>query len=295
MSETLTRDELRQLFLFEALTEAQLDWLREHGAIRSVPAGTTVIDEGEDATCFYVLLSGTLAMSRLAGGEQVQVNRTDHVGSYFGATQAYLTTERAQKTYGTTVQAITDMRLFQLPADEYGGRAEPVVPDGDAPAGRAVPGHAEQPAPGQRAGAAARARLAVGRADPRAQQPGRGGGPGHRRAARAGRRDAAQAGHAGRRRDRPEDAAGRWCSCRRRRSSGSPGAQARPDRGQRRRGRGRRLAGGARGPRRLGPGPDPGQRPAWTCPGWSTRCRCARRRPARARCAGWRTRSRPRR
>ena len=51
----------------------------------------------------------------------------------------------------------------------------------------------------RRAGAAAGARLAVRRADPRAEQPGRRRRPGHRGAARAGRRDAAQAGHARRR------------------------------------------------------------------------------------------------
>jgi signal transduction histidine kinase len=120
VSETLTRDELRELFLFEALTGEQLDWLAAHGEARSVPAGATILAEGDEATCFYVLLSGTLVLSRLAGGERVQVNRTDHVGSYFGATQAYLTTDRAQRTYGTTVEAVTDMRVFQLPADEFG-------------------------------------------------------------------------------------------------------------------------------------------------------------------------------
>jgi signal transduction histidine kinase len=118
--ETLTRDELRGLFLFEALTGEQLDWLAAHGETKSVPAGTTIVPEGDEATCFYVLLSGTLVLSRLAGGERVQVNRTDHVGSYFGATQAYLTTDRAQNTYGATVEAVTDMRVFQLPADEFG-------------------------------------------------------------------------------------------------------------------------------------------------------------------------------
>jgi signal transduction histidine kinase len=120
MSETLTRDELRGLFLFAGLNDDQLDWLREHGEVKLVPAGETVVSEGDEATCFYVLLSGTLAMSRLAGGEQVQVNRTDHVGSYFGATQAYLNTERAQKAYGASTLAVTDMRLFQLPAAEFG-------------------------------------------------------------------------------------------------------------------------------------------------------------------------------
>ena len=119
-TETLDRAELRKLFLFTELTDEQLDWLRAHGVVVTVPAGETVVVEGEDASCFYVLLSGTLTLSRLAGGEQVQINRSDHVGSYFGATQAYLTDDRAQRAYGATTTAVTDLRLFQLPADEFG-------------------------------------------------------------------------------------------------------------------------------------------------------------------------------
>jgi signal transduction histidine kinase len=118
--ETLSRADLRELFLFEKLSDEQLDWLLAHGEVIAVPAGDMVVSEGDDATCFYVLLSGTLAMTRLAGGEQVVVNRTDHVGSYFGATQAYLNTERAQKTVGASVQAVTDLRVLQLPSDEFG-------------------------------------------------------------------------------------------------------------------------------------------------------------------------------
>jgi len=120
VSETLSRDELRQLFLFESLSDDQLDWLSAHGEVKTVPAGETVVAEGDQPTCFFVLLSGMLSLSRFAGGERVQVNRTDHVGSYFGATQSYLSTDRAQKTYGATVEAVTDMRIFQLPADEWG-------------------------------------------------------------------------------------------------------------------------------------------------------------------------------
>jgi signal transduction histidine kinase len=67
-----------------------------------------------------VLLSGTLLLSRNVSGDQVEINRTDHVGSYFGATQAYLSSERAQTAYSATVQAVTDMRLYQLPAAEFG-------------------------------------------------------------------------------------------------------------------------------------------------------------------------------
>ena len=117
---TLTRDDLRRLFLFERLADEQLDWLLEHGEVVTRPAGEAVVTEGEEATCFYVLLDGTLVLSRNVGGDQLEINRTDHVGSYFGATTAYLDPERAQRTYGASVQAVTDLRVYQLPAAEFG-------------------------------------------------------------------------------------------------------------------------------------------------------------------------------
>jgi signal transduction histidine kinase len=120
MSETFTREDLRGLFLFERLSDDQLDWLIEHGEVVTRKAGETVTAEGDPGTCFYVLLSGTLLLSRNVSGDQVEINRTDHVGSYFGATQAYLSSERAQTAYSATVQAVTDMRLYQLPAAEFG-------------------------------------------------------------------------------------------------------------------------------------------------------------------------------
>jgi signal transduction histidine kinase len=119
--ETLTAAELRELFLFEHLDEDQLAWLTEHGQIETRTAGTNVLTEGEPATCFFVLLDGTVALSRNIGGERVEMNRTDHRGSYFGATQVYLNDSLAQKlTYQATAESITDTRMFQLPADEFG-------------------------------------------------------------------------------------------------------------------------------------------------------------------------------
>ena len=66
------------------------------GDVAEVPAGTAVFREGEPAECFYVLLSGTVSMTRLVQGDEVEVTRTDHVGSYGGATQAYVRPEEAK-------------------------------------------------------------------------------------------------------------------------------------------------------------------------------------------------------
>ena len=121
MKEKLTADDLRGLFLFERLTEDQLAWLVEHGHVETRTAGTPVLVEGEPATCFFVLLDGTVALSRNIGGERVETNRTDHRGSYFGATQAYLKGEvQSEKAYRMTVDSVTDVRMYQLPAEDFG-------------------------------------------------------------------------------------------------------------------------------------------------------------------------------
>ena len=49
MTERLSAGALRELFLFEKLSEEQLAWLAERGEVRSYPAGTTVYGAGEPA------------------------------------------------------------------------------------------------------------------------------------------------------------------------------------------------------------------------------------------------------
>jgi signal transduction histidine kinase len=120
-AEKLTADDLRELFLFEHLSDEQLDWLVAHGHVESRTAGTPVVTEGETATCFFVLLDGTVALSRMIGNERVETNRTAHRGSYFGATQVYLQADVMWKTvYQMTVDSVTDTRMFQLNAQEFG-------------------------------------------------------------------------------------------------------------------------------------------------------------------------------
>jgi NADPH-dependent 2,4-dienoyl-CoA reductase/sulfur reductase-like enzyme len=74
-------DELRALFLFEKLSDPQLAWLCREGRVEVFPPGP-VYAEGDPATCFYVLLSGTLVMSRKVGGDDVETNRTSAPGVY---------------------------------------------------------------------------------------------------------------------------------------------------------------------------------------------------------------------
>jgi signal transduction histidine kinase len=113
----LRPDELRKLFLFESLSDEQLEWLAEHGWVAEMPAGSTVFQEGTPAEALMILLSGTVSMSRRVGQDDVETTRTDQVGAYAGAMQSYL--EDRQQEYTATVRVISDARLFILSAEDF--------------------------------------------------------------------------------------------------------------------------------------------------------------------------------
>jgi signal transduction histidine kinase len=117
----LSPAELKTLFLFESLDDDQLDWLSRQGYVQSWPAGATVYSEGEPATCFFVLLSGTLSMHRQVENTNVEITRTNQRGVYAGATQAFLNRADVQP-YPTSVRAVTDCTFWMVGAREFGGR-----------------------------------------------------------------------------------------------------------------------------------------------------------------------------
>jgi signal transduction histidine kinase len=119
VTERLGPEELRGLFLFERLTDEQLAWLAERGEVAGYEAGSTVYEAGEPATCLFVLLEGTLSMLMRAGGTEIEVNRTDHRGTYAGAFFAYLDLPIA-RSYAGSVRAVTDCRFWVLPATDFG-------------------------------------------------------------------------------------------------------------------------------------------------------------------------------
>ena len=122
-----TRTDLRSLFLFEQLTDDQLAWVAEHAEETEFPAGSDIVVEGDPADCFHVLLSGTLSMSRLIGGDPVETTRTDYRGVYFGAVQFYLDDDSAS-TYPASVRAITDCCVLALPATEFAAQFQQWFP-----------------------------------------------------------------------------------------------------------------------------------------------------------------------
>ena len=116
----LSPDELRTLVLFEKLEDDQLEWLAAHGRIVEYPAGATIHVEGAPASCFLVLLSGMLAISRRVQGGELELMRTDYRGCYTGAFNFYMTPRNLPDVYPTTSRAVKDCQLFELPATELG-------------------------------------------------------------------------------------------------------------------------------------------------------------------------------
>jgi len=110
-------DELRTLFLFEKLTDEQLDWLCREGRVEQVGAGP-VFAEGDPAESLYVLLAGTVVLSRRIGNDDVEVNRTSARGVYAGAFFAYIG-DRVPQNYNNSLRAVEPSRFYVLAAEKF--------------------------------------------------------------------------------------------------------------------------------------------------------------------------------
>lgn len=114
----MTPHELRELFLFADLTAEQLDWVERHGSVVEFPADTVFAVEGEPARYLYLLLSGAITVFRTVRGETVELIRTDHKGSYTGATQFYFGDQIEQVNPGSS-RTLTESTFLALPAAEF--------------------------------------------------------------------------------------------------------------------------------------------------------------------------------
>jgi signal transduction histidine kinase len=110
-------DELRGLFLFNKLSDEQLDWLCREGRVELFEPGP-VYTEGDPASCFYVMLNGSVVLSRRVGEDEVEVGRTSQPGVYAGAFTAYMGNRVAQ-VYNNSLRATEPSRFFVLDAARF--------------------------------------------------------------------------------------------------------------------------------------------------------------------------------
>ncbi|MEV0295639.1 ATP-binding protein [Nocardia sp. NPDC050710] len=109
--------ELRTLFLFEKLTDEQLSWLCADGRIEYIETGQ-VFREGDPATCFYVLMDGEVRITKLSGGTEIELNRTEYKGVYSGAWTAYLG-DKVDQNYTGSMYVTRKSRFFVLDAGTF--------------------------------------------------------------------------------------------------------------------------------------------------------------------------------
>ncbi|MGW7794057.1 cyclic nucleotide-binding domain-containing protein, partial [Streptomyces tricolor] len=109
--------EIGSLFLFEKLSPEQLGRLCAQGRVELFQPGP-VYTEGDPATCFFVMIEGTVVLSRRVGGDDVEVTRTSQRGVYAGAMQAYLG-DRVPQVYTNSMRVTVPTRFFVLPADLF--------------------------------------------------------------------------------------------------------------------------------------------------------------------------------
>ena len=121
----MAQDPLKDIKLFDGLTEEQLATIQQAGEVREYEAGETIITEGEEGTLIYGILSGrveiSVALSNTA--EQMPVH-VAAAGSVFGDFELF---ERQPRS--ATVRSIKEVALFAISAEDLEGifQEDPMV------------------------------------------------------------------------------------------------------------------------------------------------------------------------
>lgn len=110
-------DDLRTLFLFDGLTDEQLTQLCTHARIEVYEA-CPVVEEGQDARLFLVLMDGEIVVSKLSGDRDIETGRTSHRGTFCGAVASFL--ENPPPTYPFSACATMRSRFAVLDAHAFG-------------------------------------------------------------------------------------------------------------------------------------------------------------------------------
>jgi CRP-like cAMP-binding protein len=102
--------------LFDGLTDEQLTQLCTNARIEVYEAGP-VVEEGQDARLFLVLMDGEIVVSKLSGDRDIETGRTSHRGTFCGAVALFL--ENPPPTYPFSVRATMRSRFAVLDAHAF--------------------------------------------------------------------------------------------------------------------------------------------------------------------------------
>jgi CRP-like cAMP-binding protein len=108
-----TLEELRQVPLFEGLTDEKLREVLEEGSEEFIPAGEVGGREGEPVDHLSVILEGEFRWSKRVDGGEVVMN-TYGSGEFFAEVPLLL-----GKPFLATWRALADSRVFALPNETF--------------------------------------------------------------------------------------------------------------------------------------------------------------------------------
>lgn len=118
--------DLRPLALFDGVTDDQLAELLADGAEFRFRRGDVVFREGEHADFWFVLVDGSLTLTRQLGGEEVTVGRMEQPGVWSGGFRAW----DQQGVYLATGHGEAPGRLLRVPSEALGARLTAWLPLG---------------------------------------------------------------------------------------------------------------------------------------------------------------------
>jgi signal transduction histidine kinase len=106
--------DLRSLPIFDGLTDAQLEQLREVGVELPMSPGTELFRHGEHADYWWVLVDGTIDLIRQTGREESTVGRMDAPGRWAGGFRAW----DEHGVYLATGRVSAAGRVLRVPSTE---------------------------------------------------------------------------------------------------------------------------------------------------------------------------------
>ena len=110
-------DQLRTLFLFDALPDDRLAVLLEVGEEITFTDGEELFHEGKPADHWWILLEGNVQLVRRAGRESpVVIHTMENPGQWAGGFQAW----NAEGSYLATGRGVGSGRMFRIPASDLG-------------------------------------------------------------------------------------------------------------------------------------------------------------------------------
>ena len=109
------KEELQKHFLFQRLTEEQLERVVARAKIIRLEDGEVLFQQGEAARRFYLVLDGRIKLSRLAPDGNEKVIELADAGHLFAEALMFLNAPR----YPVGAQALGDTRVISIDAEDF--------------------------------------------------------------------------------------------------------------------------------------------------------------------------------